>query len=551
MNSPDTFAPMIAVLHGTGLPIPADRARSMAQAAHETVVNYLAGVGVASPSVVDTAGMIETLWDGWRQHEGQQKPAPLLEEAVDAALASTVDTHMLVGKYFACVSHLRDRYAMPLSDTIALIGDVALIRMLAVDGGMSAARISDMLGGEVSYNAVQEILRLMNHVPVLTVEDVDRLTVTDQLTGERVFKDDPMKETFATLREVFSRVGDDGTIADGIRILHQIGFIPYLGCLHYELLSVGMYDRKPGRAVYEFSPRGRVSEHVWEWYRQHDNTQNPYLNNFKGVRDIDMAWVDNRFGRGGATVEGAVALVHIFDHVGRLPYPSRRYAAQVLRGWLLRRLDALNATSPQPLPLPSLQARANLLRHVMAGETRTHGIADQRIADLIAVTALSGKGGVFHGIGSSVNETNRSASKFGDIEWMDAKSATIRGYEAHGGLLDDKYVDAHQATLYRTLERRKDDLESIAPANQWDIAVTFIDHGNQPLRQHRNGERIDLGNGFQVIFHYTTYHDAIIQLGGPQELAGNVDLYDQLVHQPLSGPSARPFVREAYDRLLK
>ena len=536
-------------LYETGIPLPVKMESKAAQAAHELLASRLVTTGAVSPTVDDTAGLLTDLWDSWANHT-HRTPDPMLVDAVNAALAEGIDTKPLVNQYFPLLVKLHDRYAMPWSHAIGLLGNISLIELLGGRGNMSAGQISDILNGDIPYNAIQDVLHVTGHATQITWDDVDRLTNIDRGVEQRVFKDDSMEGTFDTMRDIFSRLGDDGVIADSVHTLWRIHFLPYLGVLHYEMLSVGKYDRKPGVALYEFAPRGDVSKQVWERYQRHDNTQNPYLNNFKGVRDVNQAWVENRFTRGGATVEGAAALVRIFEHFALLPYPARRYAASIIRGWLLRLLDTLDSTPIKPIPMPNEQMRVEFLEAVAAGNTGTYGIIDQRVVDFLAEVSHGDNSGVFHGFGSSVNETNLSAAKFGDVEWMDAANARIVAYEAHGGLLSDSYIDAHLATLRRTVARRADDLNAIADADKWQITIMFIDHGNQPLRKHKDGENVDLGNDFRAIMRYMTYQELLDSLGGTSRVAKQESSFNKLVHHMLSGDETRPVIRESYQRML-
>ena len=205
----------------------------------------------------------------------------------------------------------------------------------------------------------------------------------------------------------------------------------------------------------------------------------------------------------------------------------------------------------QPLPIPDEEHRMRFLEKVAKGNTGTYGVIDQRVVDFLSVVLHPGTSGVFRGLGSSVNETNLAAAKFGDVEYMDVEKRVIFAYEAHGGLLSDAYVDDHIATLKRTIIRRADDLEAIEEAGKWEITVMFIDHGNQPLENHHDREQFDLGEGFRVTMRYMTYEEVYKLLGGPAQLAKEESSFNRYVHGELDSDIARPFIRKAYRSMIE
>ena len=288
---------MKAALHETGLPLPVAYETQAASAVHTALKTILDEKGAFQTTVSDTADMLSNLWDRWAD-DGYAKPSPMLVKAVDAALASNPETSGLAGCYFELVTKLHEEYAMPYAQAMGLLADITLIKLFSTQGDMCAGRISEILGGNISYNAINDLLNATSSPKAqLSIEDVDNMIADDREVERRVFKDDTLDATFDTMKDVFSRLGDDGTISECMRILKNADFLPYMGVLHYEMLSVGKYDRKPGTALYEFSPRGAVSNHIWAKYQKYDHTQNPYLNNFKAIRDIDRNWLENRFNK--------------------------------------------------------------------------------------------------------------------------------------------------------------------------------------------------------------------------------------------------------------
>jgi hypothetical protein len=124
---------------------------------------------------------------------------------------------------------------------------------------------------------------------------------------------------------------------------------------------------------------------------------------------------------------------------------------------------------------PTAEAVAALVDAVVADETRTAGILEQRLVDAVSLTRhAEHEGWRSHGIGDSVNASNVSRRKLGDCEFQNAAERRVVAYEAHAGNLSQVYVDAHAQTLRRVLPMRIEEWERIADLADWKVELVFV-----------------------------------------------------------------------------
>lgn len=223
----------------------------------------------------------------------------------------------------------------------------------------------------------------------------------------------------------------------------------------------------------------------------------------------------------------------------------------VIRCWLLKLLEERHAAERPPAPMPDTAGIKAFLDFVAAGNTQTFGIMDQRAADFLTAIRHSTLLDKSRGLGSSVNETNFSARKFGDIEFIDTDNHVIWAYEAHGGALTDKYVESHCRTLRKVLPYRQPDRDLIAPAGDWTFHIGFIDHDNALLRDHRNGDVINGLGDYRADLSFVTYAELIHELGGAVSLASHHrDLFARLVHDRLATYHVPRYVQDRYAHIV-
>jgi hypothetical protein len=225
---------------------------------------------------------------------------------------------------------------------------------------------------------------------------------------------------------------------------------------------------------------------------------NPYLNNAKSVGEVDESWVRSKKPneRGGAK-----ALHEILAGLEKLRFAARREVAKILRMWLHH---IMRLTQPSSIVLPdSLSGSqiSSLLTGVARGNTGTFGILEQRIIDAVsAARHMSTDGWRGRGLGDSVNTTNVSKKKVGDVDFQHALTRRIVAYEAHGGELTDIYVDEHLRTLKKVLALRGEELAGIADLSEWEISAIFVAH--QIAVTQRDAFEID---GLRVTLAFQTF----------------------------------------------
>jgi hypothetical protein len=190
----------------------------------------------------------------------------------------------------------------------------------------------------------------------------------------------------------------------------------------------------------------------------------------------------------------------------------------LIRG-LLHRIVRISNTDPATaLRVPVLNAdQINAVSGFVAREnTSTLGIVEQRYIDAVTLARKLDEGGWRSplGLGDSVNASNLSRKKFGDIEFKSAVEPRIVAYEAHGGVLTAGYVKDHLSSLPYVLDFRRAELEDRAAIEDWQLEVVFVAH------QFRDDLPTDADvGGLPVAISYCTYKEL-----APDEV--NDDLVD-------------------------
>ena len=287
----ERYAPVIDSISKTGLPVSFDR---LPQAARAVIPVLSEAMGREGRPISEIAEYLDLLWSEWKETGKPERPSRILERATDAILGADDAVDFLCGQYFRIFHKLIDSCFLSAQQASALLGDARLIRVMVMREHMSVSRVRRVLNLDAStpYSAIQAIMAAFDGTPELTVDDVHDIIERDRLSMDRLFKDDDIDHSFATIRTIAFGVCGANTIADDLQMIYESGFDPCYGILHYEMLSVDKYDRCPGDAVYEFSPRGKAITPVWRMYRS--NTSNPYLNNGKAVQYINAAWAGSR-----------------------------------------------------------------------------------------------------------------------------------------------------------------------------------------------------------------------------------------------------------------
>ena len=328
--------------------------------------------------------------------------------------------------------------------------------------------------------------------------------------------------------------------------LVYVGFEPYLFMLYFELLTLETTDRFPGRAIYECGPRGQKVKALWN-SMYHPTQENPYLNNAKSVYSLDMAWAETKLSR--ETQNGSLMLADIFDIMSELPYTTRRRVAHVIRCYLVHVANERQTSTPLPAITPA--GIRSFVERVAAANSLTKGVLDQRLVDFLTMCTHDYDKWASRGIGSSVNETNASGRKFGDVEYLNLEDRrTMHAYEAHGGGLRDEYVQDHINSLVGTVEYFKSVAEDRGEDFEREVEIVYVAHDISRLEQFGNGYSRVI-NGIPFTFRFMTFYDLLDEAGGIDFVSKQTELFDELVHCRISKLPDGYTLKERYREITK
>lgn len=165
-------------------------------------------------------------------------------------------------------------------------------------------------------------------------------------------------------------------------------------------------------------------------------------------------------------------LADAFGILAELPYTTRRRVAHVIRCYLI--LIANSRQTKTPLkPINSNSVKA-FIGFVSTANSLTRGVLDQRLVDFLTRCIHPEEDWFARGLGSSVNETNASGRKYGDVEYLQLSNRShIEAYEAHGGGLRDEYIQAHINSLHETVLYHKREAELRNEPYEITVSVTY------------------------------------------------------------------------------
>lgn len=424
-----------------------------------------------------------TLWTtSWRDGH---PPTAELRAAIRAVLSAAGGAYArrLADTYFTQHTALREAAHLSFSQATTILGYAELIGRLAEQEQMSAAQIAVILQARgvsrvaATWTAVQKVLGALNLAPRLGADRAARQLALDLQAEEVWFADARRPESIDLVSRTASALGFPDSMDEQLSALvpedAQDTHWPYVAMLHFACLPLEWYDHAPAFA-YEFSPRGRAANLVFENYRNVGLQGNPYLNNAKSVDRMDVHWADSK----GGLRPSATALVRLLDGLGSMPYQAKRRLAALLRQWCLRQLR-LCSRPPRLLDrtLFTREVIQRVMEKVAELETHTLGILEQRLVDAIAAWYHSDPSWRARGLGDAVNAANLPRRKLGDCEFQNPSSKTVHAYEAHGGTLNNLYIDNHLASLSRVVAARvEDEWKSFSEPNEWSVSVTFLCH---------------------------------------------------------------------------
>lgn len=425
----------------------------------------------------------------------------LLKLAGKTKLPSVADV------YFDLHSRLMADHLMKHAQARQFLCDILFIAGLARDQRLTSSQITRLLSYRnsslrVSRPAISVIMKSLKLEPSLDQGAIQKLFEQDREEEIFVFADADVAVGAETVEAIAMSLGFEGDLAEQLKTLapneqfHLFG--PYLQVLHYQCVIAEFFDHAM-TGVYEFSPRGKVANWIFDEYpRSMIGAGNPVLNNMKSVAVIDYNWVRSKKRN---ELPGANALLGILESLECLSFSARREVARLIRLWLHR---VMRISRPMDKKLPKKLSKDQLtliLNRVAEGNTQTYGILEQRIVDAIATSLHPHSlGWRARGILDSVNATNISRKKLGDSDFQNTNKLSVIAYEAHGGTLTDTYVEEHKRTLLSVLTQREDELKGIADLSDWTITVNFVAHNLDSLRPVSFSF-----SGIAVSFTFTTF----------------------------------------------
>ncbi|VEG98784.1 Uncharacterised protein [Slackia heliotrinireducens] len=335
---------------------------------------------------------------------------PTLKKSVMLTLAGIPELGNLAQKYFTCVDKLENSYYLSRPEAVEVLENAALISRLRGTCSLSYGRISSVVGlDQYPWNVIESVAMSMGYKSSndsFTKNDIEEMYDSDADYANRFYGNDTEQEAIETLSTALARLDVDTVIADDLERLFEISFDPHRVILHFELSTVKKFDKLPGEVIYEFSPRGGGLNRLWEEYEA--NANEPYLNNAKSVYSLDWSWAKSKYNRPNRELgDGPYRMMEIFEVLGKLAYPTRKYVARLIRALMVRH-QQMTVTEPAKMPKPTEETIDRYLANVAAANTATGGTFEQRAVDYAVSIQYREDQYRIAGIGSSVNETNLS-----------------------------------------------------------------------------------------------------------------------------------------------
>lgn len=446
-------------------------------------------------------------------------PSAALKSLVEELLRAGDQTYgdWLAGAYFGLHARLSALPSLSHDLAAALLSHTLLIGGLAGKERMTAAQIARLIGTrdrrlQVGWREIQPIVRALGHEPGLQLSTVEEMFEEDARLEQEFFADADVLDCARILGAIAARLGLREEFADLLLALAPVtGAVhgPYLQMLHFLCAVAEMYDHALSRA-YEFSPRGHAPGWLFERYPAALNIAgNPFLNNAKGVDNLDRDWAASKDGDQRAP---SLALVSIIEAMDSLGFAARRELCGWIRRWLCRRIrlaEGQQVSIPRPLTDPQLDC---LLTRAGRSNTQSRGIIEQRLVEALTLPMHPEPDWISRGVGDAVNANNISRRKFGDADFQKTADRRVVAYEPHGGTLSDIYVLDHLRSLEKVLPLRRTEWdENVAPGLRWTVDVVFVAH-QLALGSGGTG-RFDFANAdTDVRFTAITFRDLVDQV---------------------------------------
>lgn len=484
-------------------------------------------------------------------------PPGALRDLVEAVLSGTKARLDSTG-YF----ELHDKLTRQVGDVAALTHSVArrvmsrvpLIAHLLERERMSCSQVAWVLQATepslaVPFGSVEHIARMLGLLPSLDRQQAGpQLWAADQARALDLFPDSTIREACEIAGGEISKILPEADTTAQLKTLTRgsdnevRAHIPYLQALHWCATALEFYDHRASY-LYEFAPRGNVGNDLFANYNL--STGNPFLNNMKAVYALNHTWA---LSRGGLETD---ALVGLLADLESLPYSGRREVARIVRAWLWRVIE-LQRAEPDLLEIPSDESEFDaLVEFVVSGNTATQGVLEQRVVDCLAVLTYP-EVARWHprGLGDSVNASNMSKRKLGDIEFtrtIDRDTAESVAIEAHGGHLSRAYVESHQKSLARILELRLSEGAAAAyRPGDWTVEVQFVAHS----RDLTGLPEAELIHGVPVTFRYLDYAEFRDRALSQYSDSDYLGAFIEHVVYVLNRPTVRQLVRDRYREIV-
>lgn len=487
------------------------------------------------------------LWELWLEGVA---PSKELKDVIRVALSVDPNMEPLALNYFKLIDTLEKQVYMSRAHAIALIGYSPLIRTLVVEQHLGLNRIKDILNvPDANYIAIGHVLEALNLNPPFKAADVPDLHRADVTDIADLFGDTLPDEAGNTFKELLGSFARSDQLGENVTELVRIGFEPYLFFLYYELLTLATTDRFPGHAIYEHGPRNDYLVNLWHSMYKPDQG-NPYLNNAKSVHSFDESWAVTKITKPNKeTKNGALILADTFGILSELPYANRRRVARVVRCYLTlmaresRTCTELEAITPEKV--------RSYVKTVSKKNSRTRGVLDQRLVDFLTMCKHSYDDWGARGLGSSVNESNASGRKFGDVEFLNLRNRTdVCAYEAHGGGLRDEYVTDHVNSLATTVAYFEQDAKDRGEKYSRNVEIVYVAHDVSHLKRYKDGCQEKIG-GVSFTFRFITFKQLVEEAGGIDNVAGQIDLFDELIHSRISRLPDTYTLKKRYVEILE
>lgn len=523
------------------LPIDPDAMNEAAQRAIDFYAEADARTCLPEEEVADR---FSELWSLWLK--GEDKPVAELKAVLNEAICVDDKMELLARDYFKLEDKLEEKVFMSREHAVALIGYAPLIRTLIEEQHLGLDRIKAIINiPGATYDAIKSVLATVGLRAPFDVNDVPRLHDADVADVANYFGDTLPDEADVTFKGLLGTFPRSEALWTNVTELVAIGFEPYLFMLYYELLTLETTDRFPGHAIYEHGPRSSKTKALWN-SMYHPTQENPYLNNAKSVYSLDGAWAETKLSN--ETQNGSLMLADVFDIMSELPYTTRRRVAHVVRCYLV--LMANKNQVATPLPTATSRHIRNFVVRVASGNSLTKGVLDQRLVDFLTKCSHEDADWVVRGLGSSVNETNASGRKYGDVEYLDlSQRVTVQAYEAHGGGLRDEYVTDHIHSLAGTVKYYKNDAADKGETYERSVEIVYVAHDVSRLDVYQDGHSENIC-GIPFTFRFITFEQLVEESGGMDYVASRTDLYEDLIHKRIARLPDAYTLKQKYEAII-